>query len=120
MHPGITVRICRAGRPLRILRVPAQGAIIGRDPHADIQLDDPDVSRVHARIEHDGVSFRLQDLVSATGTWIGAGEISEHRLRGSELVRIGPFELLFSHPEGEPAQGEEVLRSPGDELIDLP
>jgi pSer/pThr/pTyr-binding forkhead associated (FHA) protein len=119
MQHEISVSIRHEGRPPRAIRVSRQGAIIGRDPHADIQLDHPDVSRVHARIEHDGVGFKLQDLVSATGTWLGSAEISEHRLRGQEEVRIGPFELRFRLVQGEPAGEEEVLRSPGDELLDL-
>lgn len=101
------------------MRVSEQGAIIGRDPHADIQLDDPDVSSVHARIEHDGTGFLLQDLVSATGTWLGPEEISEHPLRGAERFRIGPFELVFGQPDGLPMGGEELLQRPGDELNDL-
>src|SRR5262249_12885753 len=48
--------------------LPARGRIvIGRAPDADVQIDDPSISRHHAAL-HVGPGFQLADLGSANGT----------------------------------------------------
>ena len=44
------------------------GLTIGRDPESDIVIDHPKVSRHHARIDYDGVAYRVTDLKSTNGT----------------------------------------------------
>lgn len=44
--------------------------VIGRSPDCDIIINDPSVSRVHARITHKGNKFFIEDLKSHNGTWI--------------------------------------------------
>src|SRR6266404_7831678 len=47
--------------------LPDQGCVaIGRGEGVDIQIDDPSISRQHARL-HLGVPLRLEDLGSANG-----------------------------------------------------
>jgi DNA-binding winged helix-turn-helix (wHTH) protein len=45
--------------------------IVGRDEKASVRLDDPTVSRHHAKIVTDGQSAVLEDLGSKNGTFIG-------------------------------------------------
>jgi len=47
------------------------GMTIGRDPATAIFIDDPKVSRQHAHIEYDGQVFRVVDLNSTNGTFLG-------------------------------------------------
>lgn len=85
--------------------------IVGRDPEADIHLDDPKVSRNHARIETDGGVFRVTDLGSTNGTFI-----SNHRLMANlpqvwhpgQSLRIGGAHLRLL-PAGGTAGAEATL-----------
>jgi DNA-binding winged helix-turn-helix (wHTH) protein len=77
----------------------AQGDnIIGRDPSSNIWLDDPDVSRRHARIRIDtaGKSAVLDDLGSTNGTLLGRSRVkTETPLTDGDVIRVGPVELKF-------------------------
>ncbi len=70
---------------------------IGRNPQSDIVLDQPMVSRNHARVERRGKVFVIRDLGSTNGTWIGGQRIEEHTLQDCDAVLIGNARLLFKH-----------------------
>ncbi len=54
----------------RSVAIQAQGLTIGRDADNEVVLDDPQVSRHHARIEFDGMNYRIVDLDSRNGTYL--------------------------------------------------
>ncbi len=69
--------------------------IIGRDPGASVHLDDPSVSRRHARILVGAAGATLEDLGSKNGTY--AGEVRIHQptpLSDGVVVKIGSVPLL--------------------------
>ncbi len=53
------------------VQVTRETMTIGRTEDNDIALDTPNVSRHHARIESDGITYRVTDLDSTNGTYIG-------------------------------------------------
>lgn len=69
-------------------------AIIGRDPGCDIVVDDPQVSRRHARawLWQDG--FAIEDLGSTGGTFVNGASLSQATaLAPGDVVRVGKTEL---------------------------
>lgn len=68
---------------------------IGRHGDNDLRLDTPKISRHHARIERTGDRFRIRDLGSTNGTWLGERRIDEHLLSSGETIRMGDVRLLF-------------------------
>lgn len=65
--------------------------VFGRDPDADVTINEASVSRVHARIDHRGVSAVLDDLGSRNGTWVSAERVGGRRvLSDGDVVRFGP------------------------------
>ena len=71
--------------------------IIGRDPAADIFLDEERVSRRHAVVETRGRQTSIEDLGSANGTLVN-GELLAGKQRLSPADRIlvaGDVELVF-------------------------
>ncbi len=58
--------------------------IVGRDPTADIVLDTPNVSRLHARLERTSEGLVVEDLGSTNGTWVNGG-----RIKGRVVVEPG-------------------------------
>lgn len=68
---------------------------IGRHDGNDLMLDQPNASRHHARIERVRDGFRLRDLGSTNGTWLGSQRIDERLLRPGDTIRIGNAYLVF-------------------------
>ena len=84
-HAG-TIKTYRFGR--RIL--------VGRAPSADLRLDDPRVSRLHARIEMRDDGVFVEDLGSRNGTTVDGQTVSEPRLLAvDDEVTVGSAALVF-------------------------
>jgi DNA-binding winged helix-turn-helix (wHTH) protein len=70
--------------------------VIGRDEASALWVDDPLVSRRHARILVDGDRAVLEDLGSKNGTLLAGRRIdSPTRLADGDLITIGPASMLF-------------------------
>ena len=68
---------------------------VGRDPHADILLDDSTVSRAHAVFRRDGTTFSVVDAGSLNGTYVNRERVDEQRLKNGDEIMIGKFRLVF-------------------------
>jgi ABC transport system ATP-binding/permease protein len=74
---------------------------LGRDPQNEVRLDDPKVSRFHARIVSSAAGCQVVDLGSANGTHLDGLELDPrvgYPLDDGALVEIGPFSLRFIGP----------------------
>ena len=70
--------------------------IVGRGTEADIWLEDPAISRLHARFARrpDG-RFYVEDLGSTNGTFVAGRKVeSRAELATGDRVQIGPNQLL--------------------------
>ena len=84
-HAG-TIKTYRFGR--RIL--------VGRAPSADLRLEDPRVSRLHARIEMRNDGVYVEDLGSRNGTSVeGESLTAPRRLTVDDEVTVGSAALVF-------------------------
>lgn len=76
--------------------VDRSGLTIGTDPTAGLQVaDDPGVDPMHCRIYEENRKFYVSDLDSASGTFVDGERVSERRLLGGEVLRVGEVELTF-------------------------
>ena len=80
-----------AGASLRIQGRPMQ---IGSSPRSDLLLEDPTVSRHHARISLTQSGPILEDLESRNGTWVGDLRVYRIRLAPGTRIRIGRTVLV--------------------------
>jgi DNA-binding NtrC family response regulator len=71
---------------------------IGRGREADLQLPDPSVSRLHARIFRVGEQYFLSDT-SKNGTFHDGKRITQLLLEGGQTFRIGPYQIHFSRDD---------------------
>jgi transcriptional regulator with GAF, ATPase, and Fis domain len=78
---------------------------IGRGREADLQLPDPSVSRLHARIFRVGEQYFLADT-SRNGTFRDGKRISQLPLESGQSFRIGPYEIHFSREEHSTADAD--------------
>ena len=68
---------------------------VGRDPHADILLDDSTVSRAHAVFRRAGESFSVVDTGSLNGTYVNRNRVDQALLKNGDEIMIGKFRLVF-------------------------
>ena len=66
---------------------------IGRDPGNDVIIDDPLVSRVHARLDHDGTCWQLHDVGSRNGLFVEGERVRDVVVSGTIVVHFGDPEV---------------------------
>lgn len=71
-------------------------ATLGRLPECDVMLDDPSVSRRHARIQRRGMSWFIEDLGSTNGVKVNGSRVGESDLADGDRLQLGGVQLLFS------------------------
>jgi len=69
--------------------------VIGRDPKADIFLNDITVSRRHAKIMLADGKATAKDLGSLNGTYLNNERFSEAALNNQDELQIGKYVLVF-------------------------
>lgn len=72
----------------QVFYLDTRSLIIGRDPMSDIIINDPEVSRQHARISETDNGFQIEDLGSTNGTFVDG-----QRLK-SEPVQLLPGQSI--------------------------
>jgi len=78
-------------------RYPITGTLtIGRLPECDVTIDDPAVSRRHARITSDGVDYTVEDLNSTNGVRVNGHPVTRATLRPGDELDLGGARFTFS------------------------
>jgi pSer/pThr/pTyr-binding forkhead associated (FHA) protein len=67
----------------------------GRSKKADIYLDDPKLSRIHAKIARVGMGYRLLDCNSRHGTYVNGVRVLEHPLNSFDTLEFGSTKIKF-------------------------
>ena len=94
---GMTVEVRLGLREVRI----------GRSRDADLQLPDPLVSRLHARVFRVGRQYFLADMGSRNGTHLDGKAVSQVPLTCGRTFRVGPYRIRFFQEGNSPGTGEE-------------
>ena len=82
--------------PLRQIPLASHENIVGRDPHAQVWLDSPSVSRRHACLTVDGERVTVEDLSSKNGTHVkGRAITSPTALVDGDEIRFGDVSVTF-------------------------
>ena len=72
--------------------------VIGRDPSAQVVLNDPNVSRRHAMIRVDADRATIADLGSMSGTAVNGDSIRGVRIAMGDKIAIGQSEFTLMRP----------------------
>ncbi len=84
---------------------------IGRDPGSDLVIDQPLVSRRHARFEREGLQLTLYDLGSTNGTYVNGNCIPGHaQIAPGDEIRIGPASFIFDGRRLVPSTQQQGVR----------
>ena len=73
----------------------AQPVTIGRNKDNTLVLDDPTISRFHARIDPAPSGHVLKDLDSENGTYVNGREVELVTLQNFDVVTIGSIQLQY-------------------------
>lgn len=87
-HLGILVEFIEGDERGRVIPLVFQKTVLGRK-HADIIVRDLSVSSSHAAIEFDGQGFKLVDMGSSNGTFVGAEKIKQKPIAVGDEIQIG-------------------------------
>jgi predicted component of type VI protein secretion system len=86
------------GEP-RSVPLPAERTVVGRDPGADVSIDDERVSWNHLEIESRGGVMMATDLDSRNGTLLNGEPLERpRRLRDGDTLMVGGHRLEISDP----------------------
>ncbi len=75
-------------------RISQKVTSMGRSRDCDIVVPDPNVSRVHAEVRHEGLEYVLVDLGSTNGVEVNGRRVLRHSLRDGDRVSLGGAEVL--------------------------
>ena len=68
---------------------------VGRDPRADILLDDSTVSRVHAVFRRSDGRYSVIDAGSLNGTYVNRQRVDQQELKNGDEIILGKFRLVY-------------------------
>lgn len=97
--------------------------VVGTGERANLILQDPSVSRIHACFTPDGDGVEVTDLGSRNGTFIGRGKVLRARVGPDTEVRLGRTLLrmeVLGRPENALPRGQGELSALCAQLAELP
>ena len=75
---------------------------VGRSLDSDVFVPDIYLSRHHCRFERHEGCWRVVDMESSNGLWVGTQRVQVHILKPGDTIELGTIAILFN--EGDPEQ----------------
>src|SRR4029450_10785469 len=75
------------------IEITGERALLGRDPGADLVVNDPSVSRRHALLERRPEGWVVLDQRSANGTFINNQRVEQALLQSGHQLRLGAISV---------------------------
>lgn len=108
-----------------LFELPRSGqVVVGRAPDAQLRLQDPQVSRHHARLDVQDNDVMLVDLGSHNGTRVNGERVqTPQRLASGDIITLCAVTLIYSRPHASTAtrpvyETIDVLRSRLEEEVE--
>src|SRR5512134_2809830 len=99
------LEVIRGELPEKIRFLKPRPYAIGRARHNDIALNEPSISKLHARIDYQGGRFFVEDAGSMHGVYVNATKIRRVELVPGAQIQLGNVTLKFSPLGSESATG---------------
>ena len=108
---GISLVIQRSGQEKKVIPVKEEEMTIGRTAENDITLDDPFISRRHARLFLKDESYFIEDLKSKLGVMVNGKKISKVQLKNGDEVTLSSVRIKFVETSKEKAKKTEPAKA---------
>jgi pSer/pThr/pTyr-binding forkhead associated (FHA) protein len=89
MLKTLGLKVVAGKRAGTIIEIPPTGAIIGRQPPAEILVDEAAISRQHCSIYVHRNRWFVEDLGSQNGTFLNGSRITKEFLRPGDKIQVG-------------------------------
>lgn len=123
MNNAYQLVVRKGPKPGQTFPLFAVSTTVGRDPISDISINDPEVSRQHARFTQTSDSYQIEDLESTNGTFVNGVQIGADpvQLAHGNEIQLGSgvtmiFELMSVDDEMELDVETAVAMPPLEEL----
>lgn len=115
-----TLRVTTPDGQVREYPIDVASAFIGRAEGNRVMVDHVSVSRRHARLFFEGGEARLEDLSSATGTYVAGERLAPGQprpVRPGDALRFGDCHAQLLAPSAAPAAGEGSAGAAGAQQV---
>ena len=105
------LEVVRGELPEKTFFLAPRSYTVGRARQNDVNLPDPSISKVHARLEHLGGSFFIEDAGSLHGVYVDTVRVQRAELTNGAQVQLGNISLRFSvvGPDGHSTEEAAAL-----------
>ncbi len=94
--PGTAMLVIRRGPDVGAkLELEKPVTTAGRNPDADLLLDDITVSRKHAEFVRESNQVVVRDVGSLNGTYVNQEQVDQAVLQTGDEIQIGKFKLVY-------------------------
>ncbi len=111
------ISVSLKGEILQQTTLPVGEVIIGRGSDCHVVLDNPGISRMHAKLEFIDGQIEVTDLESGNGTFINGNAIRRSVLSPTDALRLGKFSVRVQLTDATDAA--EVQQHPIGDLTAL-
>lgn len=90
------LRVIQGGRSGELHEIVVDRLVLGRHPSCEVVLDNPVISRQHARLIRQGTGYVIEDLGSRNGTYVNGKSVSGlQTIYDTDRIRICDYVLEY-------------------------
>jgi len=93
---GVAQEVVRLTWSGQTLDVTKRRVVIGRSKDADVQIQDPNISRRHAELRQEGATYWVIDLDSTNGVEVRGKRVKRLKLEDGSRFTIGSTDITFT------------------------
>ncbi|MDH3520678.1 MAG: FHA domain-containing protein [Myxococcales bacterium] len=92
------------GQTPRVILLDTQDLSIGRSDENDLAIDDPEISRRHARFARVEGGWVVEDQGTSNGTAVNGVSAGRAQLASGDVIRVGGVEIVYAETTRNPAE----------------
>ncbi len=104
--------LSRDGKKLKEVAIREKKVLIGRSGFADVVIEDPFVSKLHATILAYSDALVLLDLNSVNGTTVNSVRVTSTILKSNDIISLGTYRLKIENAPPISEEMAKLLESP--------